>query len=76
MRTMLILLALTIAAAAQQPQQLDPELIKKLIPALEQQRNDAQNRAALMEARAAQLTDELQKAKADLAKTKDSKPQE
>lgn len=60
-------------AFAQQP---DPAFLQKLIPSLEAQRNDAMNKAAVAEAKAAQLAEEVQKLKADAQKAKEAKPQE
>lgn len=59
------------AFAQQQP---DPAVIQRIIPSLQQQRNEAMDKAALAEARAAQLAEEVQKLKAELVKTKESTP--
>lgn len=55
-------------------QQLDPAVLQRVIGSLQAQRNEAMDKAALAEARAAQLADELQKAKADAIKPKEDKP--
>lgn len=75
MKRIVLILSLFVSPVCAQ-QLPDPALLQKLIPSLEQQRNDAQNRAALAEARAALLTEELQKIKADAQKAKEAKPQE
>lgn len=67
------------SAAAAQQQQIDPATLQRIIVSLQQQRNEAMDKAALAEARAAQLAealrqaqDEAQKLKAELAKGKES----
>jgi hypothetical protein len=74
MRTLLsliyVLLVYSSALAQQQP---DPSLIRRIIPLLQQQRNEASDRAALSEAKAAQLSEEIEQLKAQLAKAKEDK---
>jgi len=55
------------SAFAQQP---DPTILQRVIPSLQQQRNEAMDKAALAEARAAQLAEEVQKLKAELERAK------
>lgn len=60
-------IAIAPASAQQQP---DPIILQHVIPSLQAQRNEAQDKAALAEARAAQLAEEVQKLKAELEKMK------
>ncbi len=57
-----ILLVLTIPALAQQP--LDPAFLQRALGALQAQRNQAMDAAAVSEAKAAGLADDLAKAQA------------
>lgn len=70
------LLALLVSSAfAQQPQQPpDPAFMQKAIGAMQQQRNQAYDQAAIAEARAAQLADEVAKLKAELDELKKTTP--
>jgi hypothetical protein len=61
MRAIVALLLMTGVAAAQQP---DPATFQRLLSSIEQQRNAAMNQAAIADARAAQLAEEVQKLKA------------
>lgn len=61
LRSLLLLLALTSSASAQQP---DPIFLQKAITAVQTQRNLAMDAAAVAEAKAAQLSDDLAKAQA------------
>lgn len=65
-----LILAMGAASAQQPPQAPDPAFMQKAMAALQQQRNEALDRAAGAEARLAVMADELQKAKIDLAQLK------
>ncbi len=54
-------------------QQADPAILQRLIPVLQAQRNEWLDRAALAEARAAQLAEEVQRLKSELEKAKTEK---
>ncbi len=54
-------------SAAQQP---DPAALARIIPVLQQQRNDALDKAALAEARALQSADALRQTQDEVAKLK------
>lgn len=66
-RILLFLLAISVAPASAQ-QQPDPAAMIRLIPILQDQRNAAMDAAAVALSKAAQLTEEVQKLKAELAK--------
>lgn len=66
--TVIAILAFTSPALAQQ--QADPAALQKVIIALKAQREEAMDKAALAEARAALLAEENQKLKAEAEKTK------
>ncbi len=68
------LLLLASAALAQQQQLADQVMLHRIISALVQQRNAALDAAALAEARAALLSEDVQKLKAEIA-AKEAKPQ-
>lgn len=63
MKRLALLLAL-LASPAFAQQQPDPALLQKVIGSMQAQRNQAQDTAAVAEARAAMLSDELAKAQA------------
>jgi len=65
LRTIIAVLFLTVPTAAQQ--QVDSQ---RVLVALQQQRNEALDRAALAEARLAQANDDVQKLKAEIEKMK------
>jgi uncharacterized lipoprotein YajG len=67
MRAIVALLLMTGAAAAQQP---DPAALQRLLASIEQQRNNALNQAAVADARAAQMAEEVQRLRAELEKLK------
>jgi len=69
----LILTPCSLAFAQQQPP--DPAALQRVLKAIEAQRNAAMNSAALAEARAAELAEEMQKLKAEAA-TKETKPKD
>lgn len=74
MRFLIAAIALLIISSASAQQQPDPAMMRRVIPLLQQQRNEANDRAALAEAKAAQLAEEVEQLKAQLAKTKEDKP--
>jgi hypothetical protein len=76
MKTIVIaLLLLAVPAHAQQPQlPPDPAFMQKAITALQQQRNDALDRQAGSEAKAAQLAEENAKLKAENEELKKKVP--
>jgi hypothetical protein len=69
----LVLLGSVVFAEQQQPP-ADPAMLHRVINSLVQQRNAALDAAALAEAKAAQLAEDVQKLKAEMA-AKDAKPQ-
>lgn len=62
-----VLLLISPAFAQQQP---DPAFLQRVIPPLQQQRNEAYDKAALAEARAALLAEEVKRLQAELDKAK------
>jgi hypothetical protein len=74
---MAAVLSLVLSSAFAQQQQPDPAMMRRIIPVLQQQRNaafaDVSDRLALAEAKAAQLAEEVEQLKAQLAKTKEDK---
>jgi len=63
----------SLAQSAQQ--QPDPVVLQRIINSLQGQRNEAMDKAALAEARAAQLSEEVQRLKTEAA-AKEAKPKE
>lgn len=68
LRSLLLLLALTTPAFAQQP---DSIFLQKAITAVQTQRNLAMDTAAVAEAKVAQLTEDLAKAQARIKELED-----
>lgn len=73
MRFLMAAVMLLIFSPASAQQQPDPAMMRRVIPLLQQQRNEASDRAALAEAKAAQLAEEVEQLKAQLAKSKEDK---
>lgn len=71
----LAILAALLAFPAIAQQQPDPAALQKIAAALQAQRNEAMDKAALAEARAVQLAEEVQRLKIELDKFKEAKPQ-
>lgn len=63
MKRIALILALIVSPAAAQ-QQSDPAFLQKAIAILQQQRNNAMDKAAVAEAKLAQANEELEKLKA------------
>lgn len=82
MRTIALLAALLMAGPAiAQQQKPDPAALQRIINSLEGQRNKAANEAALAEARAAELGEEVSRARAEIealkkAATKKQEPEQ
>lgn len=68
LRSLLLLLALTAPASAEQP---DSVFLQKAITAVQTQRNLAMDTAAVAEAKVAQLTEDLAKAQARIKELED-----
>ena len=64
----ILLLAVMVVTPALAQQQPDPAMLQKAIAVLQQQRNEAMDKAAAAEVKASQLADELQKLKAETEK--------
>lgn len=58
-------------ATQSSPQLPDASVLQKILASVRQQRDDAMDKAALAEARAAQLAEELQRVKVDALKGKE-----
>lgn len=71
----LVILALFFATPAQ-AQQSDPATLQRLLAAIEAQRNQALTQHAYAEAKAAALTEDLAKAKAQIKELESQKPKE
>lgn len=64
------LFVLLSSSALAQQQQPDQAMLQRVIQVLQSQRNEAYDKAAAAEARAAQMAEELQKLKTDAEKPK------